>query len=52
MNFKACTFGRLAFAPTLGVFIFYLVLFRPWDPTESLDIWKKTKHFFNNAEPG
>ena len=71
MNFKACTFERLAFislgfgrgaqvgktsllevnlytaqASTLGVFIFYLVRFRPWDPTKTLDLWKKTKHFF------
>ena len=26
--------------------IFYLVRFRPWDPTKTLDLWKKTKHFF------
>ena len=32
-------------ASTLGVFIFYLVRFRPWDPTKILDIWKNTKHF-------
>ena len=31
-------------ASTLGVFIFYLARFRPWDPT--LDLWKKKAHFF------
>ena len=33
-------------ASTLGVFIFYLVRFRPWDSTKTLDFSKKTKHFF------
>ena len=33
-------------ASTLGVFIFYLVRFRPRDPTKTLDLWKKTMHFF------
>ena len=28
---------------------FYLVRFRPWDPTNPR-FWKKTKHFFNNAK--
>ena len=48
------TFGSeiyfTAQASTLGVFIFYLVRFRPWDPTKTLDIWKKTKYDFNNAK--
>ena len=25
---------------------FYLVRFRPWDPTKTLDLSKKRKHFF------
>ena len=25
---------------------FHLVRFRPWDPTKTLDFWKKTTHFF------
>ena len=32
-------------ASTLGVFIFYLERFSPWDLTKTLDLWKKT-HFF------
>ena len=28
---------------------FYLVRFRPWDPTKP-QFWKKTEHFFNNVE--
>ena len=34
----------------VGRSIFYLVRFEPWDPTKTLDLWKKTKHFFNNAK--
>ena len=26
--------------------IFHLVRFRPWDPAQTLDLWKKTPHFF------
>ena len=33
-------------ASTLGVFNFYLVRFRSWDPAQSLDLSKKTPHFF------
>ena len=33
-------------ASTLGVFIFSLVRFRPWDRTKILDIGKETTHFF------
>ena len=29
--------------------IFYLVRFRPWDPTNTR-FWKKTELFFNNAK--
>ena len=29
--------------------IFFMVRFRPWDPTNPR-FWKKTEHFFNNAE--
>ena len=25
---------------------FHLVRFRPWDPAQTLDLWKKTPHFF------
>ena len=74
MNFKACTFERLALifgfgrgaqvvktspfwkwiytaqASTLGVFIFYLVRFRPWDPTKTLDIGRRRSICFNNAQ--
>ena len=25
---------------------FHLVRFRPWDPTKTFDLWKKTAHFF------
>ena len=38
----------MAQASTLGVFNFYLVRFRPWDPTKTLDLWKKTKHLLLN----
>ena len=35
-------------ASTLGVFIFSLILirFRTWDPTKTLNFWKKVAHFF------
>ena len=37
-------------ASALGAFIFYVVSFRPWDPTKTVDFGKKTTHFFNNAK--
>ena len=33
-------------ASTLGVFIFYLVRFRPWDPIKTLDFFAKDEAFF------
>ena len=32
-------------ASTLGVFIFYLVRFKPWDPAQTRDLSTKTAHF-------
>ena len=44
-------FISTAQASTLGVFNFFdLVRFRPWDPAQTLDLSKKTPHFFYNAK--
>ena len=34
----------------VGRIIFYLVRFRPWDPAQTLDLSKKTPHFFLQCE--
>ena len=37
-------------ASTLGVLIFYLVRFRPWDPAQTLDVSEEDAAFFYNAK--
>ena len=74
MNFKACTFERLAFislgfgrgaqvgktsllevnlygaSVDVGRIHFLFGTFQALGPTKTLDLGKKTKHFFNNAK--
>ena len=73
MNFKACTFERLALifgfgrgaqvgktsllevnlygaSVDVGRIHFYLVRFRPWDPTKTLDFGRRRSISFNNAK--
>ena len=43
-------FISTAQASTLGVFIFYLVRFRPWDPAQTPDLLEEDAAFFYNAK--